>query len=136
MPLLNDPSHTQITHSLRTRVPEILKLNTADEPRAIVVVTAHWSEVRKVGISSAERHGLLYDYQGFPAETYKLKYEAPGSGEVAKKVGEVLRGAGLGVEMDEERGMLSKHVLLLSLLHQRHCCFGCSDWGWRSWCPC
>ncbi|KAK3079577.1 hypothetical protein LTS18_004508 [Coniosporium uncinatum] len=104
MPLLNDPSHAQITHSLRTRVPQLLKLNTSEEPRAIVVVTAHWSELGKVGVSSAERHGLLYDYHGFPAETYKLRYEASGDSEVAGMVGEVLKGEGLRVEMDDERG--------------------------------
>lgn len=104
MPLLNDPSHTQIVHSLRTRVPKLLKLGTPDEPRAIVLVTAHWSE-RYPTISNAEKPGLLYDYYGFPPEAYKLRYDAPGSPEVAGEVFEALRGEGLEPEFDGERGV-------------------------------
>jgi aromatic ring-opening dioxygenase catalytic subunit (LigB family) len=47
---------------------------------------------------------LYYDYGGFPPETYKLKYDAPGSPEVAAEVYEALEKAGLQPEMDGERG--------------------------------
>lgn len=71
MPLLNDPKHKEIIYSLKNRVPKILRLGTPKAPRAIVLVTAHWSE-RVPTISNAERHKLYYDYGGFPPETYKL----------------------------------------------------------------
>lgn len=103
MPLLGDPKHASIVSSLRTRVPELLRLGTPDAPRAIVVVTAHWSE-RIPTISSAATHKLLYDYSGFPPETYKLKYDAPGSPAVADEVRNAFAAEGLDSKLDAERG--------------------------------
>jgi aromatic ring-opening dioxygenase catalytic subunit (LigB family) len=104
MPILGDPGHKDIIRSLKTRVPDILKLNNLEErPRAIVIVTAHWSE-KNPTISNGKKHKLYYDYGGFPPESYKLKYDAPGSPEVAKEVGEVFAKAGLKPEYDEDRG--------------------------------
>ena len=109
MPLMDDPSHAEIVRSLRTRVPEILKLGTDAAPRAIVLVTAHWSE-RHPTISSANKHKLYYDYYGFPPETYELKYDAPGSSDVAKEVFNALSGVGLSPQLDEERGQSILHT--------------------------
>ncbi|KAK8190305.1 extradiol ring-cleavage dioxygenase class iii protein-like protein subunit B [Phyllosticta capitalensis] len=103
MPILGDPSHDALVKSMTQKVPEILKLGTPEAPRAIVLVTAHWSE-RQPTISSARRHGLYYDYGGFPAEAYQLKYNAPGSPDVANEVAEAFKGAGLRPRLDEERG--------------------------------
>lgn len=102
MPLLGDPSHAQIVSSLRNRVPSILKLNTADKPRAICLVTAHWSE-HVPHISSGAAYKLYYDYYNFPAEAYKLKYPAPGSPEVAQEVAAAMKEEGLKPVLDEER---------------------------------
>ncbi|KAB5586261.1 Extradiol ring-cleavage dioxygenase, class III enzyme, subunit B [Coniochaeta sp. 2T2.1] len=103
MPVLGDQNHKDIVSSLRTRVPAILKLGTPSAPRAIVVVTAHWSTSRPT-ISSAPRHALLYDYGGFPAAAYSLKYDAPGSPSVAEEVRQALAEAGLEPVMDSKRG--------------------------------
>ena len=103
MPVLNDPGHAELIKSMSTRVPKILMLGTPQAPRAIVLVTAHWSENQPT-ISSASSHSLYYDYGGFPAEAYKLKYPAPGSPEVAEEVFNVLKGAGFQPKMDEKRG--------------------------------
>lgn len=105
MPVLGDPSHAAITKSLQTKVPQILKLGTPEQPKAIVLVTAHWS-TQKVTISSGARHDLLYDYYGFPDEAYKIKHNAPGSPEVASEVERVLKEAGIACEKDSDRGML------------------------------
>ena len=103
MPVLGDPGHKQIVYSLKNRVPEILKLNTEERPKAIIIVTAHWSE-KNPTISNGKKHKLYYDYGGFPTESYKLKYEAPGSPEIAKQVGDAMARVGLKPEYDEERG--------------------------------
>jgi aromatic ring-opening dioxygenase catalytic subunit (LigB family) len=103
LPVLGDPSHKALAQSLKTRVPEILHLNTPEAPRAIILVTAHWSE-RNPTISNGEKHKLYYDYGGFPPESYKLKYDAPGSPSIAKDVHQALSNAGLKPENDEERG--------------------------------
>ncbi len=53
-------------------------------PRAILIVSGHWEEdaPRVTGHASPK---LIYDYDGFPPHTYKLRYPAPGAlaGEVA-----------------------------------------------------
>lgn len=103
MPLLGDPSHTSITSSLRTRVPKLLRLNTPQAPRAIILITAHWSTTHPT-ISSGSSHRLLYDYYGFPREAYSLKYPAPGSPEVAAEIKDALEKEGLTAELDDERG--------------------------------
>jgi aromatic ring-opening dioxygenase catalytic subunit (LigB family) len=104
MPLMGDPGHAALIKSMAERVPRILRLGTPIAPRAIVLVTAHWGESRPT-ISNGSKHKLYYDYGGFPPEAYKLKYDAPGSPEVAKEVYDLLEKAGLGPEMDSERGM-------------------------------
>jgi hypothetical protein len=103
MPLLGDPQHAAITKSLKTRVPKILKLGTPEQPRAIVLVTAHWSTTYPK-VSSGEKPDLYYDYGGFPDEAYHLKYPAPGSPEVAELVKKVLEEEGLKGEKDGSRG--------------------------------
>ncbi|KAH8731689.1 Extradiol ring-cleavage dioxygenase, class III enzyme, subunit B [Phaeosphaeriaceae sp. PMI808] len=103
MPLLGDASHREITASLQNKIPQILKLKTPDAPRAILLVTAHWS-TDKTTISSASRHELLYDYYGFPPESYELKHDAPGSPEIANEVEQVLKEAGVECVKDGERG--------------------------------
>lgn len=103
MPLLGDPSHAAITKSLKTKVPQILKLGTSEAPKAIVLVTAHWS-TDKVTISSGSKHELLYDYYGFPPESYEIKHDAPGSPEVAEEVAKALKEAGVTYEKDPTRG--------------------------------
>ncbi|KZM20367.1 uncharacterized protein EKO05_0006925 [Ascochyta rabiei] len=103
MPLLGDPSHAGIIKSLQNRVPKILKLGTSEQPKAIVLVTAHWS-TDKVTISSGPRHELLYDYYGFPDEAYKFTHNAPGSPEVANEVEKALKEAGIECAKDAQRG--------------------------------
>ncbi|RKT45535.1 DODA-type extradiol aromatic ring-opening family dioxygenase [Thiocapsa rosea] len=46
-------------------------------PRAIVVVSAHWL-APVFGVTANARPDLIYDYAGFPAHTYALRYPAPG----------------------------------------------------------
>ena len=38
----------------------------------LLVVTAHWIE-DTISVTSSNSHSLLFDYGGFPAETYKYK---------------------------------------------------------------
>jgi len=72
-------------------------------PRAILVVSAHWEE-RVPTVSTAAAPSMLYDYYGFPPHTYQLKYPAPGSPAVGKRVLDLLRQAGIPAATDESRG--------------------------------
>lgn len=100
---MNHPSHTHLVNSLQTKVPQVLHLGTSQAPRAIIVVTAHWEENTPT-ISSAAKHALYYDYYGFPPETYNLKYDAPGSPEIAKEIFDVMDKAGFKPKLDPDRG--------------------------------
>ena len=72
-------------------------------PKAILVVSGHWEEpVFTVG--SGERPPLIYDYYGFPEQTYQLRFDAPGSPALARRVRELLRAAGFPTAEDPERG--------------------------------
>ncbi|KAH8885866.1 Extradiol aromatic ring-opening dioxygenase [Thozetella sp. PMI_491] len=103
MPALGDPTHKSMIKSLKERVPKILKLGTADAPRAIVVVTAHWQQ-RQPTISSGKSHDMYYDYGGFPPESYELQHNAPGSPEVAAEVKEALAASNFNATLNPTRG--------------------------------
>ncbi|EED23147.1 conserved hypothetical protein [Talaromyces stipitatus ATCC 10500] len=103
MPVLGDEYHTDVTKSLQETIPRILRLGTPEAPRAILVITAHWSENYPT-VSSADKHELYYDYRGFPPQSYSLKYDAPGSRRVAEEVGKALENEGLRPVLDDKRG--------------------------------
>lgn len=74
-----------------------------DQPKAVLVITGHWEE-DGFAISSGEQPGMVYDYTGFPEHTYHVRYRAPGSPELARRVQELLRGGGIEARLDPERG--------------------------------
>lgn len=72
-------------------------------PRAIVVISSHW-ETREATVNAGAAPGLIFDYQGFPPQTYELRYDAPGSPELAARIVELLREHGIAAECDTQRG--------------------------------
>jgi aromatic ring-opening dioxygenase catalytic subunit (LigB family) len=74
------------------------------KPKAILVVTGHWDDEPVPTVSTATAPGMLYDYYGFPPNTYEIKYPAKGSPEVAKRVRELLTAAGIDSAENAERG--------------------------------
>ncbi len=97
MPLMDEPNHRQLTAFLRSVGDELPR------PKAILVITAHWEE-DVVTLSSGSSPGMLYDYYGFPPETYSFKYPAPGSPTLAHTIAELLAGAGIPAELNPSRG--------------------------------
>ncbi len=73
-------------------------------PRALLVVSAHW-EARVPSVTANPRPSLIYDYTGFPAHTYSLRYDVPGSPELAARVRELLRANGIASEANATRGL-------------------------------
>jgi 4,5-DOPA dioxygenase extradiol len=73
------------------------------DPRAIVVISAHWEEPG-IGIAAGAHPKLIYDFGGFPRELYELKYDAPGSPTLAVEVAAELKLAGFDAQLDEARG--------------------------------
>jgi aromatic ring-opening dioxygenase catalytic subunit (LigB family) len=74
-----------------------------EAPRAILSVSGHWEEAEFTVATSAQPP-MVYDYYGFPEHTYRIKYSAPGSPELARRVHGLLSAAGVRVGEDPERG--------------------------------
>jgi 4,5-DOPA dioxygenase extradiol len=74
-------------------------------PTAVVVISAHWESSAPVRVGSAERPSLIYDFGGFPAELYDLKYPAPGDPGAAKDIVQRLVAAGIPAVEDPKRGL-------------------------------
>lgn len=73
------------------------------EPKAIVVISAHWQEPG-IRIASGPKPELICDFGGFPRELYELRYDAPGSPELAAEIQRELERAGFEALLDERRG--------------------------------
>jgi len=73
-------------------------------PRAILAVTPHW-ETPVPTLSSVAHPSLIYDFYGFPRALYQLTYPAPGAPDVAAEAAALLTKAGIGAELDPERGL-------------------------------
>ena len=97
LPLLNEPGHATMNHFLRG-FPA-----TIEKPDAIIVISAHWEEP-VVAITAAASPSLLFDYYGFPAETYEYQYPAPGNPELAERIQAMLQQAGINANLDPVRG--------------------------------
>ena len=73
------------------------------DPKAILMISAHWEEPQFT-VQTSPQPGMLYDYGGFPAQTYAVHYRSPGDPALAQRVTELLRSAGLPVAQDPNRG--------------------------------
>lgn len=91
--------HARLEASLRA-----LPASLDAPPRAVLLVSAHW-EAPAFTLGSAATHTLLYDYSGFPAETYHLHYPARGAPELAAHAVALLQAAGLPGARDATRGL-------------------------------
>ena len=107
LPLLGEPGHAAMSDFLREFASGI------ERPEAIVVISAHWEEPQ-VSVTSAAAPQLLFDYYGFPAETYEYRYPAAGHPELAGRVHGMLQNAGIESRQDSERGF--DHGLFVPLL--------------------
>ncbi len=72
-------------------------------PRALLVVSAHWEEAVPT-VMSSDHPPMLYDYYGFPPESYEITWPAPGDPTLAARVRTLLEGAGFRTGDDGKRG--------------------------------
>jgi 4,5-DOPA dioxygenase extradiol len=54
-------------------------------PKAILIVSAHW-ESAPVTVGATAQVPLVYDFYGFPAHYYRMRYDSPGAPDLAQKV--------------------------------------------------
>jgi aromatic ring-opening dioxygenase catalytic subunit (LigB family) len=73
------------------------------EPRALLVVSGHW-EAPAATVMTSPRPPILYDYYGFPPESYTIAWPAPGAPWLAARVRELLTARGIASGEDPDRG--------------------------------
>ena len=56
-----------------------------NRPKAILIVSAHW-ESAPVTVGATTQVPLVYDFYGFPAHYYRMRYDSPGAPDLAQKV--------------------------------------------------
>ena len=72
-------------------------------PKAVLVISAHWEEAVPTVMSGAHPP-MLYDYYGFPPESYEITWPAPGEPALAQRVRALLAAAGIESAENTERG--------------------------------
>ncbi|MDK8461943.1 class III extradiol ring-cleavage dioxygenase [Marinobacter sp. SS13-12] len=97
MPLLGDPGHREMVDRLTELAGKLQK------PSAILVISAHWEEAVPT-ITSGTNPSLIYDYDGFPSEAYKIEYPCPGDPMLAQQVYQALDQAGIPARLNDQRG--------------------------------
>lgn len=96
------PDMRKAMHSLEVSLAN-MSSEIGETPKAILMISGHWEE-NDFAVMSSPAPGMVYDYGGFPAFTYQIKYAAPGAPAVAARVVELLKAAGLPTHLDGNRG--------------------------------
>jgi 4,5-DOPA dioxygenase extradiol len=68
------------------------------EPRAIMVVSAHWL-TDGTFVSCTARPCTIHDFYGFPKDLYRITYPAPGAPEEARYVTGTVRRTAIGCDL-------------------------------------
>ena len=93
MNAIADNSFTQMLAAKGAELPQ---------PKAILVISAHWL-TRGSSVTSAAKPPTLHDFYGFPDALYELDYPAPGTPGGAKLVQGML--AKVSAVLDDKRGL-------------------------------
>lgn len=88
--------------SLRTFLADLPR-SLPTRPKGLLVISAHW-EARLPTVSTATAPTMFYDYGGFPPESYRLQWPAPGDPVLARRVRTLLKERGFASAEDDHRG--------------------------------
>lgn len=75
------------------------------EPRAILVLSAHWETLDVPAVGFAAQPDTIHDFGGFPQALFDLRYPAPGAPEIAARAFDLLSAAGLSPRRSQSRGL-------------------------------
>lgn len=110
LPLLGDPQHEALTAFLQKVRSQL------GTPEAILLISAHWEESLAT-LTSGSRPDLIYDYYGFPPESYEIKYPAPGNPDLSQHIASLLDQQGIKAHLDAERGFDHGMFIPLKLMY-------------------
>jgi 4,5-DOPA dioxygenase extradiol len=97
LPLLGDEGHREMVENLGLLARKIQK------PSAIILISAHWEEQIPT-ITSAAQPSLIYDYYGFPEESYSIEYPCSGEPALAEQIHGLLNESGIESRLSTQRG--------------------------------
>lgn len=110
LPLLGEPHHQGMVDFLRTITARF------PLPSACIVISAHWEEP-VVTLTGGANPSLIYDYYGFPPESYTIQYPAPGSPALAAQISDMLQRKGIPNHIDAQRGFDHGMFVPLKLMY-------------------
>jgi 4,5-DOPA dioxygenase extradiol len=85
-----------------------------ERPRAIVVVSPHWT-TRGIKVTGAAQPKTIHDFGGFDPKLYDITYPASGDRVLADRIVSLLSDAGWPASLDTQRGL--DHGAWVPLLH-------------------
>ncbi|MGH8251160.1 MAG: 4,5-DOPA dioxygenase extradiol [Steroidobacteraceae bacterium] len=71
-------------------------------PESILCISAHW-ETTGAHVTATERPATIHDFYGFPRALFDVRYPAPGSPRLARRVAELVTSESVG--LDTARGL-------------------------------
>jgi len=80
-------------------------------PAAVLVISAHWLTNGSY-VACTNRPRMIYDFYGFPAELYQVRYGCPGASSLAQETADISGGA---IRCDRSRGI--DHAAYSFLVH-------------------
>lgn len=83
---------------------EGLAVTLPGQPRAILVVSAHW-ETNGPKLTASDVNATIHDFHGFPKELYDIRYPAPGSPWLVERVATLIGNGGGAITRDPVRGL-------------------------------
>ena len=119
LPLMEDPAHAGLAASLRGVGARLGGPGGGGLGllRAIVVISAHWIHDGSFRVLGGRPPALLFDYSGFPPQTYAYEYSPPPADPaVAQRVRDLLIGAGLPAELDRDERPGFDHGVFVPLM--------------------
>ncbi len=96
------PDMRRDMHALEASLQDIPR-QLGVTPKAILIISAHWEEPAFT-VMSNPAPPMLYDYRGFPENTYHVVYPAPGSTVLALRTKALIEAAGISARLDAARG--------------------------------
>ncbi len=72
-------------------------------PKAILMISGHWED-DSFAVMTSPHPPMLYDYHGFPPETFQIQYKSPGAPDIARRAADLIAAAGLPVRLDPDQG--------------------------------